>query len=604
MAIITIGKGKMYSCPYYAAPHVQAGDTVEIYPGTYGGAWFWSSNITIKGMGPGVVIQGTLTQGKGLFVLSGPNVTVDNITFKNANNYDGNGAGINFTGTNLTVTNSTFLNNQDGILTTPNGGSTITVKNSTFDGNGSNAGAHGAAHGIYAGTAALLDVENSTFTNTLEGHSIKSRAKNTIIKNNTITDGPNGTSSYLIDIPNGGAATITGNYLEKGPKSSNSSYAITMGEEGVKNPAGTILIADNTFVNDDKAGVVFAHNETGNADFTVSNNKISGLATTILTGKGTVIDPNISTGTTTRPPGAPEITAKPLAADFNTDGKGDIVLQNKSGQVMVWTMNGTEKTGAAALRDAGANLKVIAAADFNGDGKTDILLQNNYADVQIWTFNGIGLTSAVTVPTKIETSWHAIGAGDFNGDGKADILFQNNDHRVWVWTMNGTTKTGNLIVGNPGVTWNTIGAADFDGNGKSDILFQNVNTGAVQIWTMDGTTVLSKTVVSTPPGSGFKAVATGDLDGDSRADILFQDSSGQVLVWTMNGTAVKSASVIGTPGAGWSVAGTDDYNGDGKDDILFQNSTGQTMAWTMSGTSVLSKGPINDAGTGWHAIAG
>ena len=105
MAIITIGKGQQYSNPYYAAPHVQSGDVVEIFPGTYGGAWFWSSNITIVGMGPGVIIQGSLTQGKGLFVLSGTNVTVQNITFKGANNYDGNGAGINFTGTNLTVLN-------------------------------------------------------------------------------------------------------------------------------------------------------------------------------------------------------------------------------------------------------------------------------------------------------------------------------------------------------------------------------------------------------------------------------------------------------------------------------------------------------------------
>lgn len=604
MAIITIGKGKQYSNPYYAAPHVQRGDIVEIYPGTYGGAWFWSSSITIKGMGPGVIIQGSLTQGKGLFVLSGTNVTVDNITFKNANNYDGNGAGINFTGTNLTVTNSTFLNNQDGILTAPNGQSTIIVKNSTFDGNGSNAGAHGAAHAIYAGTAALLAVENSIFTNTQQGHSIKSRAKNTVIKNNSISDGLTGTSSYLIDIPNGGAATITGNTLEKGPNSANSSYAITMGEEGATNPAGPILIANNTFVNNDKAGVVFAHNETGNADFTVSGNTLSGLKTTILTGKGTVIDPILSSGSTTRPASAPLVLAPPLGCDFNTDGKADVVLQNKSGQVIVWTMDGAAKTGSAALRDAGSTWKVIAAADFNGDGKTDLVLQNNYADVQIWSFNGIALTGAAKVDAKLEASWHAIGAGDFNGDGKADLLFQNNDHRIWVWLMDGSKKTANLILSNPGKAWNTIGAADFDGNGKSDILLQNVSNGSIQVWAMNGTSVVSKTTVSTVPGAAWKAVATGDLNGDHRADILLQDASGQVMVWQMDGAAVKGSAIVGNPGAGWAVGATGDYNGDGKDDILFQNTSGQTMVWSMNGLSVLAKGPVNDAGSGWHAVAG
>jgi hypothetical protein len=603
MSIITIGKGQMYSSPYYAAPHVQSGDTVEIFPGTYSGAWFWSSNITIKGMGPGVVIQGSLTQGKGLFVLSGTNVTVDNITFKNANNYDGNGAGINFTGTNLTVTNSTFINNQDGILTAPNGQSTITVKNSTFDGNGSTAGAHGAAHAIYAGMAKLLDVENSTFTNTQQGHAIKSRAKNTVIKNNSITDGLTGTSSYLIDIPNGGAATITGNYLEKGPKSSNASYAITLGEEGATNPAGPVLIANNTFVNDDKAGVNFVHNQTGSADFTVANNTISGLKTTILTGKGAVIDPLLTSGPAW-PTTSVIVPAKPLATDFNADGKADILLQNAGGQVIVWTMDGTAKTGSASLRDAGSSWKVIAGGDFNGDGRTDVVLQNAYADVQIWTFSGIAMTDAVTVNTKMEASWHVIGVGDFNGDGKADLLFQNNDHRVWVWLMDGTAKTANLIVGNPGTAWNTIGAADFDGNGKSDILFQNASNGSVQVWSMNGTSVVAKTTVSTSPGTGWKAVATGDFDGDHRSDILFQNTAGQVMVWNMNGATVKSSAVLGNPGAGWSVAGADDYNGDGKDDILFQNTSGQTMVWTMNGLSVLAKGPVNSAGTGWHAVAG
>lgn len=604
MAIITIGKGKMYSCPYYAAPFVKGGDIVQIDPGTYGGAWFWASNITIVGMGPGVTITGDLTQGKGLFVLSGTNVTVQNITFKGATNYDGNGAGINFTGTNLTVLNSTFLNNQDGILTAPSGQSTITVKNSTFDGNGSNDGAHGAAHAIYAANSLLLDVENSTFTNTQQGHDIKSRSKNTVIKNNSITDGPNGTSSYLIDIPNGGAATITGNYLEKGPNSANSSYAIAMGEEGVTNPAGPILIANNTFVNDDKAGVIFAQNQTGNGDFTVSNNTMSGLKTTILNGKGTVIDPLLSTGSSSPLPSTPAVAAGVLTTDFNRDGKADILLQNKDGQVIVWTMNGTAQSGTSTLRNPGSTWKVIAAADFNGDGKTDVLLQNNYSDVQIWTLDGISMSSATTVNVKLDTSWTAIGVGDFNGDGKADVLFQNSDHRVQLWLMNGATKTGSVTLASPGTTWNTIGAADFDGNHKSDILLQNVNNGNVQIWSMDGTTLVSKSVVSTSPGVAWKAVATGDFDGDGKADIVFQNSSGQAMIWEMNGAAVKSSGIVGNPGTGWAVIGTGDYNGDGKDDLLFQNASGQNMVWAMNGLTALSKGSVGNPGSAWHAVAG
>jgi hypothetical protein len=79
----------------------------------------------------------------------------------------------------------------------------------------------------------LLRVENSHFSNsnTRQGHSIKSRALSTEVIGCTITDGPDGTSSYLIEAPNGGALIVRGNSLEKGPKSENHKAAIAIGAE-------------------------------------------------------------------------------------------------------------------------------------------------------------------------------------------------------------------------------------------------------------------------------------------------------------------------------------------------------------------------------------
>jgi hypothetical protein len=84
----------------------------------------------------------------------------------------------------------------------------------------------------------LLRVENSHFSNsnTRQGHSIKSRALSTEVIGCTITDGPDGTSSYLIEAPNGGALIVRGNSLEKGPKSENHKAAIAIGAEGVTHP--------------------------------------------------------------------------------------------------------------------------------------------------------------------------------------------------------------------------------------------------------------------------------------------------------------------------------------------------------------------------------
>jgi hypothetical protein len=602
MSVITIGKGKQYSNPYYAAPFVKNGDTVEIFPGTYGGAWFWAPNITIKGMGPGVVITGALTQGKGLFVLSGKNVTVENITFKNANNYDGNGAGINFTGTNLTVLNDTFIGNQDGILTAPNKASTITVKNSTFIGNGSDAGAHGAAHAIYAGSAALLDVENSTFTNTQQGHDIKSRANNTVIKNNHITDGPTGTSSYLIDIPNGGAATITGNYLEKGPLSSNYSYAITIGEEGVKNAAGPILIANNTFVNDDTTKTVFAHNQTGNPNFTVANNTISGLKTTILTGQGTVIDPN-----------APALAAavvihRPDARDFNGDGKDDILAMSTSAsKVQLALMNGTAQQAATTLAGpAASGWSALYTGDYNGDGKSDILWQNNSTQaIVLYTMNGTSRTASTTLNPG--AGWKVVGSGDFNSDQTADLVLQKGS-QVEIWLMNNNRVAGSSVLSTAAPSgFHVVATGDFNGDHKADILWQNSSTGAMQVWMMNGTSLVS-TAALADPGASWRAVDTGDFNGDGHTDILLQNTSnGQCAVWLMDGTSkIGGGDIASNLGSGWKAVGVGDYNGDGKSDILFRNpSSGALTEWAMSGSKLLSSATAAfNPGTSFYAVAG
>ncbi len=288
-AILTVGSTAKYHTIQAAVNAAASGDTIAVQSGTYGAAYIGKSNLTIEGVGTTMpVIQGTVYGGKGLFVISGSNTTVIDLNFKNATDGAGNGAGIRMQGTNLTVLNSKFVNNQDGILSDWNTASTITVKNSGFYHNGTCAGSGGCAHALYAGHIGKLDVENSTFQNTQAGHSIKSRANTTVVLNNRIVDTTTGTSAYSIDVPNGGAVTITGNYIEKGPKSTNGTSAIAMGEEGATNPAGAMLIANNTFQNDRPKTQEFIWNKTGNPALVVSGNLLLGIATDLLQGAGTI----------------------------------------------------------------------------------------------------------------------------------------------------------------------------------------------------------------------------------------------------------------------------------------------------------------------------
>jgi hypothetical protein len=259
--VLTVGQGKTYALPSQAARDARPGDTIRIFPGTYADCAIWGTNsLVIEGAGPDVVLAGKVCAAKGIFVTSGDDITIRGITFMSARAPDHNGAGIRAEGANLTVEDSRFIDNEDGILTAANPASTIVIINSTFRGNGNCIAA--CAHGIYAGHIALLRVENCTFEEQHVGHHIKSRAARTEVIHNSVQDGPDGSASYLVDLPNGGSALISGNTFEKGPRSSNKRTVIAIGAEKEINPVGEIVVEDNSFMNDTGVATVFVRNYT------------------------------------------------------------------------------------------------------------------------------------------------------------------------------------------------------------------------------------------------------------------------------------------------------------------------------------------------------
>src|SRR5689334_7722135 len=161
-AIITVGPGMDFAQPSDAARSARAGALIRIAAGTYSDCARWEANdLVIEGLGSGATITGAVCDDKGLFITRGRNITIRNITFLGARSGSHNGSGIRAEGAILTVENSRFIDNDDGILTADNPSSAITIKHSTFRGNGNCIEA--CAHGIYAGHIALLRVENSDF---------------------------------------------------------------------------------------------------------------------------------------------------------------------------------------------------------------------------------------------------------------------------------------------------------------------------------------------------------------------------------------------------------------------------------------------------------
>jgi hypothetical protein len=249
-ATLEVGAGKQYARPSAAAAVAGDGDHVVIAPGTYSDCAVWkANNLIIEGATPeSTVITGTPCAGKGLFITQGDAITIRRLTLAGAHVAEFNGAGIRAEGGDLTVDHVRFLNNEDGILAGPLPGRTITVRDSVFIGNGTCAGRSGCAHGIYVGRIGLLRVEHSRFFETRSGHHIKSRAERTEVIGCDMADGANGTSSFAVDVSNGGAVLLRDNNVQKGPRSENHSAAFMIGAEGVDQPTPAIVVEHNSVV--------------------------------------------------------------------------------------------------------------------------------------------------------------------------------------------------------------------------------------------------------------------------------------------------------------------------------------------------------------------
>ena len=283
--VLVVGPSQRLKLPSQAAAVARPGDIVRIAPGEYTDCAVWrTSMLTIEATGEGAVLKDKTCAGKGIFVIDGNDITVRNLTFMRAAVPDANGAGIRAEGRNLTVEHSRFIDNENGLLANAVPGSTIRIVDSEFRGNGKCAPQ--CAHGIYVGAIDRLQVEHSRFVDQHVGHHIKSRARHTVLIDNDIVDGPEGNSSYLVDVPNGGDLLMQGNRLQKGSLSENSDTAVAIGFEGVKHPTQDLVIRGKDFTSDLPNLASFVHNRTSTPAL-LSGNHLHSQVTPLI-GPGTV----------------------------------------------------------------------------------------------------------------------------------------------------------------------------------------------------------------------------------------------------------------------------------------------------------------------------
>ncbi len=277
-----------------------------------------------------------------------------------------------------------------------------------------------------------------------------------------------------------------------------------------------------------------------------------------------------------------------LLADFNGDGKSDVLVSRGSSSVVSVFTNGStsgnisfsSKTDFAAT---GNNHEGAAICDIDGDGKPDFIITNSNGTNSVSVFRNTSAGGTISFAAKIDyaadNSPYSVATGDLDGDGKPDMVIASSGSNTLNFYKN-TSTPGNisftaqsaLIAGtNP----YSIAVTDLNGDGKPELIFTTQgSSNALSV--MQNNSTKDSLAFSTPVNyaslAGAFIVVTGDLDGDGKPDLAAVSAAAGTVVTVKNlstgGTLLLAAPQSFTTGNYPVCVSLGDLNGDGKPDLI------------------------------------
>ena len=458
--VLTVGTNGEFKTVGAAVAAAVNGDLILVQAGTYVNDFAdVTAQVTIAGAGGMVNLVATEAppNEKGIFVVDA-SCTIENVSFQGAAISDadgGNGAGIRDQGGNLVLNNDSFIGNQNGILAAAVDGlaqNTVTITNSTFDNNGQSSGPNaGYTHNAYISTGiSSLVAEHDIFEEANVGHELKSRAASNLISDNVIYDGPTGTASYSIDLPDGGADTVSGNVIEKGPNAENAAM-IHFGGEGIPYAGSALDVTGNTFVNDLGPQAIGVLNQT-TLNVNITGNQFDN-----------VVAANIGSGVYSES-GNVDQNGNAIASNSSNTFANGTDVDDFSGDALTHTVTLTDAMG---VRGGGGLLTVFADAGhvtiLGGSGGLDYQEQAGWGGSYITTAAGASDTVV------------ALGQDTIDSEGNDSIV--GGSGNLWV-QVNGNAS----ITGASGTNAYVVdGAASITGAGGGDTVQLNTATASAAV---------------------------------------------------------------------------------------------------------------------------
>ncbi len=299
------------------------------------------------------------------------------------------------------------------------------------------------------------------------------------------------------------------------------------------------------------------------------------------------------------------------SADFNDDGKQDIIINVVSDPGTVYMENLTKIYGfndgsLFSIRDfpsSSYNMDVTEVyndswaknyTDINGDGKADFFKiykridNGHFAKKTVSVSTNTSTYNTLSFPD--ETVPDDIKIGDVNGNGVADFLFYYNNipgmgNWCVIWEIH-KVNNGGLIVdrfvsiysGNwsLGPTSNAF-FADFNGDGKSDYLYPATQNNNLTFSKGYSQNIYNfETIVTVPSLTKNNYDKTIDMNGDGYSEIVQVISNNTIRINSLKNSLpyIRFIDLQSLYGIYPSSIRYEDFNGDGIKDIFAIQSEG------------------------------
>jgi hypothetical protein len=226
--------------------------------------------------------------------------------------------------------------------------------------------------------------------------------------------------------------------------------------------------------------------------------------------------------------------------DLDGDGKPDIAVPNTADGTVTLLLN-TSSIGhlsfAAPITDTiPGGVSTLLLADFNGDGKPDLIVANGSILVFVNTSTPGHLSFAK--PDTLGSAGGGMAIADFDGDGYPDIVTNTGPGLTFYSWPN---KVASFATSSTGPYF---AVGDLDGDGKPDLAVSGISSGVLSVYHNTTTAIghpnfTELDLPATAPVP-YGQVQIGDLDGDGKPDVA--------AVGILGITIFKNSSSGGTIG--------------------------------------------------------